>query len=267
MPVTPKKWFWCPIIILLMGIGTIWLFRQNVVLFLKINHLNYLTGKFFWPQFTILGDGLFIAVLLFPLCRRYPNLVWGILLALLFSTIIVQGMKHWLNLPRPPKILPLNTFVLIGPRHNMRSFPSGHSSAIAVLMGVSIFHQKENWLRTLLLVLALLIAVSRIGVGVHWPVDVLAGFSIGWLSAIIGYRLTYQKKWVKNYTVMLITGSLLLIASVFFLTHYETGYTEALWLKNNLGEICFILGSIELILLLFWGPVSEKRPKQLQTTV
>lgn len=255
----PRKWNWYPIILFLLALGTIYLLRQNLILFYKINHLNDITGRYFWPQLTILGDGLFIAVLIFPWIRRYPALVWGVLLALLFSTIIVQSMKHGLNIPRPPQILPADSFWLIGPKHNMHSFPSGHSSAIAALMGISVFYQKENWLRIICIIFGLLIAVSRIGVGVHWPLDVLAGFSIGWLCAVAGYWLTHNKKWVRNRTVMRITGILLLIATGVFVTNYDTGYRDALWLKNNLGQICFILGSIELLLLLFLGPFSKKK--------
>ena len=72
------------------------------------------------------------------------------------------------------------------------SFPSGHSTVSMCFYGVLIYlvlrHCKEPWARFILcFVLAsliVLIGLSRVYLGVHYPSDVIAGFCIGiaWLS-------------------------------------------------------------------------------------
>lgn len=75
------------------------------------------------------------------------------------------------------------------------SFPSGHSMlsttmylTLAVLLARL---EKSKWLRVYFictaLFLAFLVGVSRVLLGVHWPTDVLAGWSAGVLWATIGW--------------------------------------------------------------------------------
>lgn len=74
------------------------------------------------------------------------------------------------------------------------SFPSGHALGSMVLYGFSAFllaqrFQPQKWLIYGVAVLLIgSIGFSRIYLGVHWPTDVVAGYSIGflWLSLCIG---------------------------------------------------------------------------------
>lgn len=66
------------------------------------------------------------------------------------------------------------------------SFPSGHSMGSAAVYGMSalvihrLYPELPRWaLYPVLGVLVLLIGLSRILLGVHWPTDVLAGFAAG----------------------------------------------------------------------------------------
>jgi len=71
------------------------------------------------------------------------------------------------------------------------SFPSGHACAsFAVALGVHLT-QRKKW-TVVLIVLAVLIALSRLYVGVHFPTDVLAGAIIGTLGALISHKLVGQ---------------------------------------------------------------------------
>lgn len=73
------------------------------------------------------------------------------------------------------------------------SFPSGHSmvaiSSYFILTYLLFrekpwdFKKKVSWIVTVVLVLA--IGFSRIYLGVHWPSDVIAGFSLGFIWAYI----------------------------------------------------------------------------------
>ena len=64
--------------------------------------------------------------------------------------------------------------LLIGKQHDP-SFPSGHTaSSFAVATSLALSFQRR-WAGTLLIILAAAIAISRMYVGVHYPLDVLCG--------------------------------------------------------------------------------------------
>jgi undecaprenyl-diphosphatase len=80
------------------------------------------------------------------------------------------------------------------------SFPSGHTGmAFAVTSG--LFFMKKKELGIAALILACLIAFSRMYLYVHYPTDVLVGLIIGLLSGYAGYQLyQYLEKKLNNET-------------------------------------------------------------------
>lgn len=68
------------------------------------------------------------------------------------------------------------------------SFPSGHTAAsFAAMTALFLAKMKKAWIAAL--VLAVLIAFSRLYFYVHYPTDVLGGAVVGILSGIIGYKI------------------------------------------------------------------------------
>lgn len=68
------------------------------------------------------------------------------------------------------------------------SFPSGHSSS-SFSVAVVIFRNTRRRIGVPVLILAFLIALSRLYVGVHYPSDVIFGILFGSLFALITCRL------------------------------------------------------------------------------
>ena len=71
------------------------------------------------------------------------------------------------------------------------SFPSGHAMFFSALASGMYVGNKE--LGLLFACLALVIGVSRIAVGVHWPTDIIAGLILGWLVAGVSHTAFFQK--------------------------------------------------------------------------
>ncbi len=85
-------------------------------------------------------------------------------------------LKNWVARIRPYEALE-SLSILVSKPHDF-SFPSGHSTASFAGAWALFRNTKSRW-RIPALVLAALIALSRLYVGVHYPTDVLAGCAIG----------------------------------------------------------------------------------------
>ncbi len=72
------------------------------------------------------------------------------------------------------------------------SFPSSHAATAFAAAGVVAMRYPA--LRLPLFALATLIAVSRVYLGVHYPLDVIAGACLGlgvaWITVTLGRRIT-----------------------------------------------------------------------------
>jgi membrane-associated phospholipid phosphatase len=215
-------------------------------LFFFFNDLSSFTGPAFWAHVTILGDGLVCAVLLLPWIRRNPERVWGGLLAALLMVVILRLFKGLLPLPRPLGVLPADMVHLIGPGHRRSSFPSGHTATMAVFAGVWALSTSRRALSWLALGLAVLVGVSRMAVGVHWPTDVLGGLALGWVSAWIGLRWASRFRWGLGGTGRRILAAALLISALVLLVIDHTGYPGVLLFQRSLAAVCVVWGLIEI---------------------
>ena len=102
--------------------------------------------------------------------------VWITLLAMLAGFIVGNlWLKELVMRPRP-FVTHSDLTALLAPGDRW-SFPSGHAlSSFAAATALWCFHKKTG---VLALVLAALIAFSRLYASVHYPTDVLAGMLIG----------------------------------------------------------------------------------------
>lgn len=138
---------------------------------------------------TRLGDAgiiwivLSIVLLLIPKTRKSG----AVMVAALVVDVVLCNivLKNLVARTRPYDV---NTGVhlLVAKLHDY-SFPSGHTAAsFASVTALYLAGEKKLW--KFALVLACLIAISRLYLYVHYPTDVLGGILFGVISGYLGYR-------------------------------------------------------------------------------
>ena len=211
----------------LLGMALLLASGANPAVFLAFNQAAAALPAGLWASLTVLGDTLAAFALLLPFVRRRPELAAGVALATLFALVYVHSLKLGLDLPRPPAVFDAGTFNLIGPALRAGAFPSGHTAtafAVMALLGAYI----TGWGRLLpLLALATLVGLSRIALGVHWPLDVLAGAAGGWLAGLAGIALARRWQALHHPWLHAAVQALLLVGAVWLMIGHDSGYPEA----------------------------------------
>lgn len=187
----------------------------NVMGYVNIqkNVFYFLNGKL--SQFPILEDNLtqigdaFIGMSLLSILIIYTPKMWEALLsASLISLVFSKTFKEIFDIPRPATIFDNDSFNIIGETLvGYSSLPSGHSITTFTLLTVCMFAfaPKKTTYRYLwficLVLLGLLIAFTRVGVGAHHPFDVIIGSTFGFTSGLLGIFITRKYKiwtWIAN---------------------------------------------------------------------
>jgi len=111
---------------------------------------------------------------------------------LLFSGILVQGLKITFRVERPwVKDPAFHAVEAVLPKATGYSFPSGHTqTATAVFMPLAMYF-KKYWLKILCVFTFLMVALSRLYLGVHTPVDVIVSIV---LTVAISFVVDYIQK-------------------------------------------------------------------------
>jgi undecaprenyl-diphosphatase len=103
------------------------------------------------------------------------------LLGLLVTNLTIKPLVS-----RPRPWLVMEGFVNLVAESDPNSFPSGHSCA-AFAFGVALWMTlPQKWARVAALAAAVLMALSRLYVGVHFPSDVVVGSVIGVCCGLAG---------------------------------------------------------------------------------
>jgi undecaprenyl-diphosphatase len=133
-----------------------------------------------------LGDGVFWYALMAVLCvAGYHHAAIHMGVTGLAATALYRHLKRWTRRPRPfrahagivARMPPLDEF----------SFPSGHTLHAVVFTLVALAH--APWLAPLLAPFTVLVGMSRVVLGLHYPSDVLAATLIG--SGLAGLSLWF----------------------------------------------------------------------------
>lgn len=149
-----------------------------------IQFVQSFSNSFFntiFKYITMLGDEIFYLILI-PVIYLCLNKITGLNLITFYlissiSNTYLKDIFHTLR-PSPQKVR-----VLI--EESSYAFPSNHAQGAVVFWGYLFSKAKKIWIKNLLLIIIFLISLSRIYLGVHFPIDILSGWLIGFLILIV----------------------------------------------------------------------------------
>ena len=250
-PDNRSAWTWLPPAIALLLIAKLAVSTTNRSLFVLLNPFGHQFGDTLGLNLTLLGDGAVALALVLPSIRRSPRCFWAALIAAVLAGLWVQVFKQVVVMPRPLAVLPAELFFQSGPAFRALSFPSGHAAAIFAIAGIWVMSLPGRTLtRSALLVLAVLVSLSRVMVGVHWPVDILWGMLGGWLAAWSGLALYARFQWKTACAGGVLAALALALVAATLLVSQHVGIREVLPLQRLLGAVCLAWGACELLLML-----------------
>jgi membrane-associated phospholipid phosphatase len=183
-------------------------------LFLNLNSfLNSYIPSILWANITYFGNTMVFLLLLSTNIIHKPKVWLSFFAAIPAAGIFSIVGKKLIAMPRPPSVLDNDTFVIIGDAITSNtSLPSGHSITVFAIIGVLVLLGKNKFL-IFMLFLAAIAALSRVAVGAHWPIDLIIGGGLGYLSAVSGVfisqkyckcsALRYNKKYLLIFIVII----------------------------------------------------------------
>lgn len=172
--------------------------------------INYHLGQYRNLQYNLtqFGDALIFLSFLSIFIIYAPKIWEALLSSLLISLLLSYPLKTLFSVPRPGAAFNNDSIIIVGKAlfgHN--SLPSGHSITIFAVLTVLLFAFMPKELKIkipwifLLITLGFILAFTRVGVGAHYPLDVIFGSIIGYISGLSGIFISRKYKiwdWINN---------------------------------------------------------------------
>ncbi len=194
-------YFLLPYLVLLLFLVPFLLLYSKADIHLWINQHNSGFSDITFALLTYLGDGLFVIIpaiiLLFYSLRHSVFLLTAYLGTGLITQILKRFFFH--DVMRPSKLLYDKSLHLVDGVEMLsgRSFPSGHSTSAFALFLCLAMITSNKVLKLGCLIIACLVAFSRIYLSQHFLIDTMAGSFIGTTGTFGIYLLFYRnnKEW------------------------------------------------------------------------
>lgn len=158
-------------------------FTLNYELFYLINHRRHPLLDVFYGYFYLLGKGSFGFIVGFILFFTGDKGFFKYAITVVLQALVVKLLKYTVRAKRPFAVLE-EVYTL--ERLRLKSFPSG-DTAMSTTIALCLFEGSPLWLKPALVMYPILIGYGRIYMGAHFPLDVVAGWTIGVLCYLAVY--------------------------------------------------------------------------------
>ncbi|RKX87548.1 MAG: phosphoesterase PA-phosphatase, partial [Spirochaetes bacterium] len=190
--------------------------QESILLFFQ-NIANPVLD-FFFELITMLGEkNILIAGIAWMFWNVDKKKGFILSFTLLFSLFLNAVLKISIHNSRPFEVIP----EILGKRVQTAtgySFPSGHTQGATTFYLVLSLILKKRWIYITAIAISLLVALSRIYLGVHWPVDVIGGLVAGAVVAILMYKILsalYDKSVSRDLFIVISSIAALLVMALF----------------------------------------------------
>lgn len=178
---------------------------MNIDLYL-FNLVNQFAGNWAWldwlgmffAQYLEYLLWIFTLLLLVHNFKKYWKMILEGFTAAVLTRFVVTAFIRWLWFkPRP--FVALNFIPLISQDPGEAAFPSGHASFYFALSTIVYCYNKKVGI--FFYIVSFLIVLARVFVGIHWPLDIIAGALLGVLMGLLLNKLfrKHANKYIKGY--------------------------------------------------------------------
>jgi membrane-associated phospholipid phosphatase len=198
---------------------------------------------------TILGEQLILILVLLIIYFIYSKKAAQKMAFAIFSSLLINNSIKGLV----QRVRPFNHPNFTGDASRVHtatgySFPSGHTQNAAVSYTSLGLTFRKKWLWTVLSILVVLIGLSRVGLGVHYPTDVLAGLLLGVSCAFLGAWLftKFEHDFRKQ---MLVYGIVALIFLPFVFIFWRSEWEGIVIYKDFFTVYAFYIGYVAAVFI------------------
>ena len=197
-----------------------YLSHPDIILF--IQQIAHPMLDWFFIAVTFLGNEEFYLIIV-PILYWCVDKKFAFKLGVLFllSAYVNDLLKEIFQTPRPD---PAVVRVIYPESGGGYAFPSGHAQGATVFWGTIAWQLKRAWAWIAALIVIIAVGISRLYLGVHWPIDVAGGWIIG--AVILGlyfiYDTTHPVRGLSPKTIPLLVITIVLAAVLYFVHSGDT---------------------------------------------
>lgn len=166
-----------------------------------------------------------------------------VLITGLIGTIANQALKLVFKVPRPWKDPTFTAVESAIPEATGYSFPSGHTQNVTGTFGAIAMYSKRKWVKNLSLVTIVLVAFSRMYLGVHTPLDVGFSLMLGAFLVLLLHPIFENQKNFDKYMPYVIGASVVMaIGLVIYVFVIPKGEVDGENLESGIKNSASLLG-------------------------